>query len=204
MSLYEKLKRMARPLLTFFFRFRVIGLPESVPEGALVVCSNHISLLDPLFLAIALDRPLTFLGKKELFSVPVVRGIVKKVGMIPLSRDGGDAAKLRLAVRELREGKALAIYPQGRRIRRAPAETEFLGGVGMMQVLSGSRVLCAGIYAKKYRVFPFRKTVMAFEELTVPGPRPDQTRQELAMEVTELTRLSIVSLTEKARLETLK
>jgi 1-acyl-sn-glycerol-3-phosphate acyltransferase len=69
------------------------------------------------------------MAKEELFSRPVVGPIVKGCGVIPLSRNGGDAAKLRLAVRELIAGKAFSVFPQGTRCRYPLKKLQHCSGI---------------------------------------------------------------------------
>ena len=133
MTLYERLVRTLGPLVRFVFPIRTVNLPETLPEEGLIVCPNHISFFDPVFLAISLPRPLTFMAKEELFSRPIIGKIVKGCEVIPLSRNGGDAAKLRLAVRELKAGKVFSVFPQGTRHPKVdPRTTEVKNGAGMI------------------------------------------------------------------------
>ncbi len=199
MSLYDRLVRTLGPLIRFVFPIRLINLPSELPEGGLIVCPNHISLFDPLFLAITLPRPLTFMAKEELFSRPVVGPIVKGCGVIPLSRNGGDAAKLRLAVRELIAGKAFSVFPQGTRCRYPLKKEDFKAGAGMMSALSGAKVLPVGIYSKNYKVRPFRKTYIVFgtpEKIEVSS---ELGKKEQAMASADVIYEKIASLEEIAR-----
>lgn len=162
MTLYDRLVGFFRPLISFFFPFRLLDKPDSLPEEGLIVCPNHISFFDPLFLAITLPRNITFMAKEELFTRPVIGNWVKGCGVIPLSRDGGDAAKLRQAVRELKSGKLFSLFPQGTRCRYPLKEEDFKAGVGMMAALSGAKILPVGIYTKNYKVRLFRRTYIQF------------------------------------------
>lgn len=198
MSLYTKLQKFLKPLLRFFFRTRVCGMPEELPEGPLVICSNHISLWDPLFYLAFLDRPLTFMAKQEIFRVPILRTILKKIGAIPLSRDGGDAAMLRLAVREVKGGAALAIFPQGTRCHVPCEETSVKGGTGLLVSLSGATVLPVGIFAKNYRVRPFRRTVLCFGEPKVYEVPALATRKDEIGALTQAIFSDITSLSVEA------
>ncbi|MBO4406850.1 MAG: 1-acyl-sn-glycerol-3-phosphate acyltransferase [Clostridia bacterium] len=184
-------------MIRFFFRVRVEGLPEKLPEGGLIVCTNHSSNFDALFLASFLDRPITFMGKESLLKVPVIRRIVRGVGMIPLSRDGGDAAKLRQAVRELRAGKLLVIFPQGKRFRQTPRGTPALGGVGMMALLSGARILPGAIVTRRYRVRPFCKVGLNFGEARV-YTAAGESKGETAKAISEAAFEDVCSLAEQA------
>ena len=197
MTLYDRLVRIIRPVFKFLFRIRTVGLPEQLPDGGLIVCTNHSSNFDALFLAITLDRPITFMGKESLLRVPVVRRIVRGVGMIPLARNGDDAAKLRQAVRELRDGKLLVIFPQGTRYRETPRNTPFMNGVGMMAVLSGAKILPGAVVTRRYRVRPFCKVVLQFgEPKRYEGA--GETRGEQAKSVSEAAFGDLCSLAEEA------
>ncbi|MBE6712205.1 MAG: 1-acyl-sn-glycerol-3-phosphate acyltransferase [Ruminococcaceae bacterium] len=199
MTLYERLVRILGPLIRFVFPIRLLDLPKELPEEGLIVCPNHISFFDPVFLAITLPRPLTFMAKEELFKRPIVKSIVKGCGVVPLSRNGGDAAKLRLAVRELKAGKIFSIFPQGTRMRHPLKKEEFKAGVGMMAALSGVRVLPVGIYSKNYKVRPFRKTYIAFGEIESFSFPEDMGKKEQAVYVTDRIFERICELEEKAR-----
>ena len=199
MSLYRKLKRLLKPILKFLFRYTFLDLPQTLPDEGVIVCSNHISNWDALLLAVALEREITFMGKEELLKAPIIGRIVKEVGMIPLSRNGGDAAKLRQAVRELKSGKLIVIFPQGHRQKRSPAETEFQPGVGMIALLSNALVLPVGIYTRHFRPHLFRKAALKFgvpHRYEIP---PAEGRAEEARLLTEQIRRDVISLTESAK-----
>ncbi|MBR4288312.1 MAG: 1-acyl-sn-glycerol-3-phosphate acyltransferase [Clostridia bacterium] len=165
MTLYDRLVRTLGPLIRFVFPVRFEDLPETLPDEGLIICPNHISFFDPLFLAISLPRPLTFMAKEELFTRPIIGKWMVGCGVIPLSRSGGDAAKLRQAVRELKNGAILSIFPQGTRCRYPLKKGDFKAGAGMLSVLSGAKVLPVGIYSKNFKVRPFRKTYIKFGEI---------------------------------------
>ena len=199
MALYDRLVRILGPVIRFVFPIRLLNPPKELPEEGLIVCPNHISFMDPVFLAVTLPRPLTFMAKEELFKKPLIGRIVKGCGVIPLSRNGGDAAKLRLAVRELKAGKVFSIFPQGTRLRHPLKKEEFKAGAGMMATLSGAKILPVGIYSKNYKVRIFRKTYIAFgevEEFTFPE---DMGKKERAVYVSDQVFERISVLEEKAR-----
>ncbi|MBR2616355.1 MAG: 1-acyl-sn-glycerol-3-phosphate acyltransferase [Clostridia bacterium] len=201
MNRYDRLVRFFRPLIRFLFPIRVTGLPESLPEEGIIVCPNHISFFDPLFLAIVLPRNITFMAKEELFSRPVIGKWLKECEVIPLSRDGGDAAKLRQAVRELKSGKLFSLFPQGTRCRYPLKEEDFKAGVGMMSALSGAKIIPVGIYAKNYKVRPFRRTYIHFGELESFLPEEKMGVKDSALWITSRLFERITALEEKAREE---
>jgi 1-acyl-sn-glycerol-3-phosphate acyltransferase len=89
---------------------------ENVPsDGPLIMISNHASNLDPFALGFACHREVNFLGKQELFRIPVVSYLIRQWGTIPLDRGSADASAVRAALGVLRQGKVLALFPEGTR-----------------------------------------------------------------------------------------
>ncbi|SRR5579884_305210 len=113
---------LVRALFTIIFRTRVIrfrceGL-ENVPDaGAAMLMSNHQSNLDPVLLGWPLVRPLTIPGKKELFGVPLLGGLLTLLGAFPVDRELADAGALRRSIEALKSGRLVAVFPEGGRSR---------------------------------------------------------------------------------------
>ncbi|MBQ4037624.1 MAG: 1-acyl-sn-glycerol-3-phosphate acyltransferase [Clostridia bacterium] len=204
MVLYDRLVGFFRPLIRFFFPCRLVNCPAVLPETGIIVCPNHISFFDPLFLAISLPRKLTFMAKEELFHKPIVGKWMKGCGVIPLSRDGGDAAKLRRAVRELKAGKIMTIFPQGTRCRHPLNKEEFKAGAGLMAALSGAKILPVGIFTKKYKVRLFRRTYIHFGELLSLSAAEELSKKEKSLAITEQIYENVAALEGAAREQALK
>ncbi|MEA3402675.1 MAG: lysophospholipid acyltransferase family protein [Armatimonadota bacterium] len=96
--------------------WRVTG-HENVPEdhGA-VIASNHLSFLDPPVVGSALRRRTYYFAKSELF-VPVFGWIIRKCYAFPVQRGSADTRALKEAVRLLRSGELLTMFPEGTRSR---------------------------------------------------------------------------------------
>ncbi len=199
MTLYDRLVRTLGPLIRFFFPVRFENLPETLPEEGLIICPNHISFFDPLFLAILLPRPLTFMAKEELFHRPIIGKWMVGCGVIPLSRSGGDAAKLRQAVRELKNGAILSIFPQGTRCRYPLKKEDFKAGAGMLSVLSGAKIMPVGIYSKNFKVRLFRKTYIKFGEICDFSAEDAEGMKAKALAVSDQVYGEIFQLEEAAR-----
>lgn len=91
--------------------------------GGCVIAVNHLSHVDPLPVADFVDaagRCPRFLGKAELFDVPVVGGLLLSAGQIPVQRESEHAgAALAAAVDAVRAGHCVVIYPEGTLTRDA-------------------------------------------------------------------------------------
>lgn len=83
------------------------------PTGPALVVANHPSPADPAFLIATCGRPLGFLHAREYCDVFLLRGLFRLAGSIPLARDGHDVRAVRAALRRLRAGAVLGIFPEG-------------------------------------------------------------------------------------------
>jgi len=114
-NFYQKTHKLLAPIIRFFQRIHATGLENIPKEGAVVFCANHMAAKDPIMIAAVCPRQITFIGKKELFKVPLLGWLIKKLGAVPLDRGGFDVAAIRTSVKVLQSGGALAIFPQGHR-----------------------------------------------------------------------------------------
>ena len=107
---------LSRAILGALFWFDVKGR-ENIPDGAAMVCSNHSNLIDPLFIAYAfgVGHFLHFIAKIELFRVPVLSAVIKKLGAIRVDRDISDLATIKTSLNYLKNGEKVAIFPEGTR-----------------------------------------------------------------------------------------
>lgn len=99
-------------------RVQVSGA-ELLPNGPIVVMSNHASNFDILALQGFFPRPLSWIAKKELFDIPIFGHSMRHGGYIPLDRgDGRQALKsMEAAAGQIRGGKSVIIFPEGTRTR---------------------------------------------------------------------------------------
>ena len=112
MTLYRAVRTVVAPILRLVWRLEVVGA-ENMPAGPAIVVANHDSLSDPFFLGAALERPLHFLAKRELWANRVVGRLLDGLGGIPVERRRGDLTAVAALVRVLERGDAVAIFPQG-------------------------------------------------------------------------------------------
>jgi len=108
---------ICRPLAAALFDLRFSGVSNVPRTGGVLLLSNHQSFLDPVMLALPLPRPMSFLAKAELFDVPVFGWLIRQLNAFPVRRGEGDVAAVRQAIRRLREGHVLTIFPEGTRTR---------------------------------------------------------------------------------------
>ncbi len=150
----------ARACLGFIFRiiFRLrLRNAEKIPsEGAVVLCFNHLSILDAIVAGVAIKRPIVFLGKDELFHVPLLKHAIRALNVIPVDRANPSTDTYKMALAALANARPLGIFIQGTRVR--PEETRGAkAGAVMFAHKGGANIVPIGIKAT-YR--PFSKVII--------------------------------------------
>lgn len=115
--LYRLGRVLFRLLFAVCYRWEVEGTEHIPKQGPVVVCPNHIHNLDPPLVGSAIDRKVHFMAKEELFRVPILAPLIRRLGAFPVRRGSGDRKALKKAIEILQEGKVLAIFPEGTRSR---------------------------------------------------------------------------------------
>jgi len=133
------------------FRIKVHGKENFPAEGAVIVAINHKSFWDAPLVAAELPRELAFMAKKELFKVPVVGAIIKWAGAFPVSRGTGDLGAIKAALSALKAGKAMAIFPEGTRVKGDQAHSA-KAGVALIAEKTGAPIVPVAIRGG-YRLF---------------------------------------------------
>lgn len=142
--LYKILRLILAVLGRLLFGVEARGTEYVPRSGPVLIVANHASVLDPPIMGVVVPRPLYFLAKAELFSLPLFGRLIAAVNARPVRREGADPRALRTALRVLEMGRALLIFPEGTR-----GEGGTLGpgkaGAGMLAALSGAPVVPAYI-----------------------------------------------------------
>lgn len=153
MGLYKFLFSIIIPLFKVFFRVRITG-QENLPEGASVVCANHTSMLDPFFAAMLFttkNLPV-FMGKIELFRIPVIGAVLRTIEAIPVDRGSTSISTLRDAINHLKNGRKVVIFPEGTRVSGEADVAGAKTGAAMIACRAGVSMLPVYISGKK-RIF---------------------------------------------------
>ncbi len=119
----------------------VIGYHNVPDKGGFIVAANHISYLDPPVIGVALRRKPIFIAKEGLFKIPVIGTFVNYFSF-PLNRNKPQPSTIKEAVRRLKNGEVIVLFPEGTR----SADGNMLDpkrGVGLIAVMSASPVVPA-------------------------------------------------------------
>ena len=97
----------------FWHQLSTNGRAPLPKVGPAILISNHTCGIDHMLLQAASDRLLGFMVAREYYEGKWIHWICKAIGCIPVNRDGRDFSAMRAAIRALREGRVLPIFPEG-------------------------------------------------------------------------------------------
>ena len=171
----RKIDRFLHALLAaparFVLRVRIKGRENIPSEGGYVLICNHTSFLDPIVLSAAFPRTRMpkYLAKAELFRIPILRGIIRMFGAIPVERGRGDVGAIRRSVEVAKSGEILAVFPQGTRQKGInPADTPTKPGGAMIATRANVPILPVCIRLKNQRYgFLHRVNVLVGKPLSL-------------------------------------
>ena len=126
---FEIVKAILRFLMLFVFRIRVVGKENMPKEGGLLAAINHRSNWDVIIAGIMSPRQLGFMGKAELFKNKLFGALFSSLGAFPVQRGKGDIGAIKAALTRLRDGKTVAMFPEGRRVKNNEVVTPKSGAV---------------------------------------------------------------------------
>ena len=181
MRFYRTVVFLLTGIIRLLFRMKIRGRENMPKDGACFVCCNHLSNWDPIFLAISVKRPVHFMAKKEIFSVPVLGRLVTVLGAFPVDREAADITAIKTALNHIKYGNALGIFPQGTRlVGEMPEKLPIKSGTGMMVYRTESDVVPVSIYTKGYKVSLFKPVYVEigkpikFEEYNAGEKSPEE------------------------------
>lgn len=126
------------------YSFKVVG-KENIPKnGAVIICGNHRTFLDPPLIEVTCGRYTRFLAKEELTKNKFLAFLGWVFESILVKRDSKDVAALKESLKVLKNGDCLALFPEGTRNGIAKGE-KVKDGAAFFAVRSGAPVIPCGI-----------------------------------------------------------
>lgn len=156
---YNVIIRIAYVLCLLLFNIKFEGL-ENIPEDeGYILCSNHRTYFDPIFVAVKIPRSqqLNFMAKEELFKNKFFGWFISKLNAFPISRGKGDSKTLDKSVEILKSGQPLLIFIEGTRSKNGvPGRPR--SGASLIAGRAGAGILpCSVDYGER---LGFRKKVV--------------------------------------------
>ena len=138
------LRAVNRFYLRAFHHVDVVTMPPFPRTGAAIIACNHISGLDPQVLQAVIIRPIVWMVAREYYEQPGLARMFKLLSAIPVDRNGKDSGALRAALRTLKAGGVLGVFPEGK-INLTPRLLPLQPGVGLIAARSGAPVYVAHV-----------------------------------------------------------
>lgn len=145
--LFKLVRFLVKCFMYVFFRLKIHNKENFPKDGAAIVALNHRSYWDVPLCATVFPRQLFFMAKQELFSKPFLGGIIKWAGAFPVNRGTADVAAVKTAMKVLKNGDCMAIFPEGRRVREGEPH-EIKSGVAMIAERTKAPVIPIAIKGK--------------------------------------------------------
>jgi 1-acyl-sn-glycerol-3-phosphate acyltransferase len=113
---YKILVTIIKPFIKILYPCQVIGNENlSKINGGYILCSNHLSNLDAIFLAVTHPKPIFFMAKAELFKIKLFGKILGMLGVFSIQRGKNDKLGLSTAESILKSNEVLGIFIEGTR-----------------------------------------------------------------------------------------
>ena len=144
---YRVSRLVAGPMLRLVARPEVIGAEHIPASGPAILASNHLSVVDSIYLPLMVERPVVFAAKSEYFTGTrwrdkAVGAYLRSTNQLSTDRAGARAAQAMLdsALDLLNSGELFGIYPEG---TRSPDGRLYRGrtGIGYLALHSGAPVI---------------------------------------------------------------
>ncbi len=182
---YKSVKAIVNAFVTLFFNVKTVGIENIPKNGGVMVCCNHQSLFDVVFLIAKLPFTINFMAKQELFKNKLFGAIISKMGAFPVNREIGDLSAVKKSMDLLEKGNVLGIFPEGKR-NPVGRPQKCKAGAALIALQTKSPILPVAInYTGKKRIFG--KVIISIGQViparSSSGDKPNKTELK---EVTEV------------------
>jgi 1-acyl-sn-glycerol-3-phosphate acyltransferase len=175
---FYDLVRIASATFLLPFRLRASGLENVPAQGGVVLAPMHRSYADSLAVGVPLkQRRFRAMAKYELFGVPLVGRMIAMGGGFPVRRAVQDMEAYQAALRMLRDGEMLLVFPEGTRNRDGKARPQL--GAARLALEAGVALVPVSIHGSdRIKLLPprFPKIRVHYGE---PIPLDDLPRDDL-------------------------
>ncbi len=142
--LYGIIKFILRVIFYLLYRVEKIDMDKVPRKGGLIICSNHISYIDPVIIGAFIPRCIYFMAKKELYNSKFLSSLVTFLNAFPVNRQTIDRKAFKTSFEILKKENALGLFPEGTRstdgiLRKGKK------GIGYISVYSKTSILPVAI-----------------------------------------------------------
>ena len=185
-------KILGLAVFSILFRIKITGAGNVPKNGGVIICSNHASAMDPIFISLAIKRRPRFIGKKELFKNKALALFLRSLGAFPVDRENTDITAYKTAIKLLQNGEALLLFSQGTRQKTIDISNNKTGAA-FFGIKAKAPVVPLGI-TSSYKLFSKVKINIG-EPIYLDQYYNAKLKTELLNEITENMMSQIVTLT---------
>ncbi|MBQ9279929.1 MAG: 1-acyl-sn-glycerol-3-phosphate acyltransferase [Clostridia bacterium] len=194
------LKKIARVLVIIvlnivfrtFYRMKVIGKNNIPKSGALIFCGNHKSYFDAPAITVTNPRKMRFLAKEELRKVFLFAFLCWAFESIWVKRDSKDFTPIKEAMKTLKKGDCLGIFPEGTRNGMEKNNGEFKNGAAYLALKTGAMIVPVGVigngkaFKKNAIVYGEPIDLSEYQDMKIDKEIEDEINEKLKIKILEL------------------
>ena len=143
------------------YRVKIVGTQNVPKEGALLFCGNHRTYLDPPLIVVTAGRHMRFMAKEELRKNPLFAFLGVLFEGIYVKRDEKDITALKEALKTLKNGGCIGIFPEGTRNGLEKNDGKIKNGAAYMALKTNATIVPVGIIGPAK---PFSKNAIIYGE----------------------------------------
>ena len=176
------------------YRAKITGTENIPRSGAILLCANHKSFLDPPLIESTCKRPdVRFLAKKELAKSKFLAHFGKLFGEILVEKDAKDMKAVKEVLKAFKNNEAIAIFPEGTRKGLEKGES-VKNGAAFFALNSDAIVIPVGV---KGGDKPFQKAFVTYgKPIDFSEEKKNRKDKEVVEKTTEKIMHEILKLTE--------
>ncbi len=183
-----------RAVFGILFRPKIIGRENLPAAGGFILSANHVINWDPPVLATFIEREVCYMAKEELFKNPVFAAAIRALHVFPVKRGAADKNAIKNAVKVLKGGGCLGIFPEGTRsktgkIGKAESGVSLIAAMTKAPIIPAAIINTEKIFSAEVK-FP-RLAVIFGKPITFSGNSKDKDElsnfaQEIMNEIAKL------------------
>jgi 1-acyl-sn-glycerol-3-phosphate acyltransferase len=153
--------------MTLAFSLRIEGARHIPLRGPVLLIANHQSYLDPLAVGLASRRHVYFLARKGLFRNRVFGSYLRSVNCVPVDQEGVAKEGIKTALKLLRDGRVVVIFPEGERTHTGQMQP-LRPGIHLLIKRAGAAIVPVGM-AGAYQAYPRSRLLPRLSPLFLPA-----------------------------------
>lgn len=138
---FRTMRRFHRFCMKPFYPYKKHGHVENFNDGAYIIVGNHLSVLDVIPAAMATDKPIHYMAKKELCEKGLGKWFTTKCECIPVNRDGNDVRAIMQSMKYLKNGEIVCCFPEGTRNKTDELFLPFKSGATALSIKTRTPII---------------------------------------------------------------